>query len=275
LYKFVNKRSHKRVVSKCEPKWKPVFKPEWKPEFKPNCKPKIKPKCKRKCHKNIVVKKKIVKVACPAPIVRVRPVPGPQGPQGPQGAQGPQGNTGLTGPQGTPGVQGPQGIQGVPGIQGPPGGISAFAFVCSDVDQEVAAAPAAGAQGGAVTFENPPVVVGTAITFSAPSSLNILENGFYHISWEVYPMEGNSAFGLWFDADGAGPGAATLVPCSNYGSAAGNNPYQGQVVAQLSAGGVLTLNRIDQMGTVILQGLLTGPNSAPTVSASIVIQKIA
>ncbi|GGG58142.1 hypothetical protein GCM10010918_09020 [Paenibacillus radicis (ex Gao et al. 2016)] len=113
----------------------------------------------------------------------------------------------------------------------------------------------------------------TALSFTAPSTINILETGFYHISWEVFPTAGNSAFGLFFDPDAGGPIAASLVLCSNYGSGAGNNPYQGQVIAQLTAGGTLTLNRIDNMGAQTLQASIGG--GTPTVSASIVIEKLA
>lgn len=140
--------------------------------------------------------------------------------------------------QGAQGTIGPAGPQGATGSQGPAGGISDFAFLCSTEEQSVAAAPAPGGQGGAVTF-NDSFINATALTFAPPSNIVINEAGVYDISWEVFPRSGNSAFGLFFDPAGAAP--AALVPCSNYGSGAGNNPYQGQVVAQLSAGGILTL----------------------------------
>lgn len=269
-----------------------------------SCHKKVITVCKPKRKKNIIIQKKVVKVSCPAPKVKVNvtPTPGPQGlqgaagstgltgPQGPAGAtgatgpqgpvgatglQGPAGATGLTGPQGPQGVQGTTGLTGLTGPQGPQGpagGISSFAFLCSTEEQIVAAAAVPGGQGGAVTFNNT-VISATALTFSPPSDIIINENGFYNISWEVFPTPGNSAFGLFFDPDGAGPTVATLVPCSNYGTAAGNNPYQGQVVVQLTAGGVLTLNRIDSMGNVVLQNAIGG--GTPTVSASIVIEKLA
>ncbi|WP_245585956.1 hypothetical protein [Paenibacillus pinihumi] len=124
-----------------------------------------------------------------------------------------------------------------------------------------------------MTFNNS-TVNGTAITFVGPSSITINTTGIYNISWEVFPVAGNSAFGLFFDPAGAPP--AALVPCSNYGSGAGNNPYQGQVVTSLTSGGVLTLNRIDPTGTVTLQNSIGGGASeTPTVSASIVIERLA
>ncbi|MNM56646.1 Collagen triple helix repeat protein [compost metagenome] len=228
---------------------------------------------KRAHHKNIIVKKKVVRVSCPPPVVKVTPVPGPQGPQGPQGIPGavgpagPQGAIGLQGPVGPAGAAGPAGATGP---AGPAGGISDFAFLCSDVAQTVAAAPAPGGQGGAVTFDNS-LISATAITFTPPSTIVINTSGIYKITWEVFPTPGDSAFGLFFDPAGAAP--AALVLCSNYGSGAGNNPYTGQVVTALSAGGTLTLNRIDPTGTVTLQNTIGG--GTPTVSAAIVIEKLA
>ncbi|WP_217556494.1 collagen-like protein [Paenibacillus sp. GbtcB18] len=230
------KRCHKKTVIVCKPKRK---------------------------KKVVIVKKKIVRVSCPPPTVNVTPVPGPQGPQGLPGAQGPQG------PQG---IQGPAGPQGPQGPQGPAGGISSFAFLCSTEAQTIAAAPTPGGQGGAVSF-NGFVINATAVTFAPPSSIVINESGFYKITYEVFPTPGNNAFGLFFDPDGAGPLPPALVPCSNYGTNAGNNPYPGQVVVQLTAGGVLTLNRIDNTGALTLQNAIGG--GTPTVSASLSIEKLA
>ncbi|UUZ82915.1 hypothetical protein LJK88_02510 [Paenibacillus sp. P26] len=170
----------------------------------------------------------------------------------------------IPGPPGPPGPQGPQ------GPQGPAGGVASFAFLCSTLAQTIAAAPTPGAQGGVVTF-NDALVNGPAITFTAPSTITINESGFYLINWEVFPTPGNSAFGLFFDP--AGPTPASLVLCSNYGTNAGNQPYTGQVVAFLSAGGVLTLNRIDNMGALTLQNAIGG--GTPVVSASLFIEKLA
>lgn len=229
----------------------------------------VKPCPPKKCKKIVVIKKikKIKKINKINKIVKRVGVPGPRGPQGPQGPQG------VPGAQGAPGAPGAQGPQGVPGPQGPAGGLEAAAFLCSTAEQTVAAAPDDGAQGGAVTFNGTPIISGTSLSFTAPSTINILETGLYHISWEVFPVEGNTAFGLFFDPDAAGPLLPALVDCSNYGAGSGNQPYQGQVVAQLTAGGVLTLNRIDATGTVVLQNSIGG--GAPTVSASMVIEKLA
>lgn len=225
---------------------------------------------KKRIVKKRIVKKKIVRVACPPPVVKVTPVPGPAGPQGITGPQG------IAGPQGPQGPLGPQGPQGVQGPQGPAGGLEAFAFFCSTEEQTVAAPAVVGGQGGAVTFNEAPVIVNSAIGFAPPSSILINESGFYNISWEVFPAPGSNAFGLFFDPDGAGPAPATLVPCSNYGTTAGANPYQGQVTAFLTAGGVLTLNNINN-SDLTLMNLPSGPPPASpfVVSASIKIEKLA
>lgn len=204
-------------------------------------------------------------------------LPGPPGPPGPQGPQGPQGIQGIPGPQGLTGATGATGAQGPAGPTGPqgptgPASPDTFAFLCSTADQVVAAAAAPGAQGGAVTFNNS-LINSTDVSFTAPSTINILTTGFYRITWEVFPTPGNSAFGLFFDPDGAaGPTLPTLVPCSNYGTNAGNQPYTGEVVASLTAGGTLTLNRIDNMGALALQATIGG--GTPVVSASLIIEKL-
>lgn len=257
------KRCHKKTIIVWKPKKKFVC--ESKKKFV--CEPKKKFVCKRKKRKVIIVKKKIVKVACPPPVVKVTPVPGPAGPQGPAGVQGP---TGLTGPAG------PQGIQGPAGPQGPAGGISAFAFFCSTEAQTVTAPAVVGGQGGAVTFNETPVIVNTAISFTGPSSININESGFYNISWEVFPGAGSNAWGLFYDPDGAGPTAASLVPCSNYGTTAGGQPYQGQVTAFLTAGGVLTLNNINNNDQTLMNLPAGPPPASPfVVSSSVKIEKLA
>ncbi|WP_309137873.1 collagen-like protein [Paenibacillus sp. SC116] len=245
---------------------------------------------------------KNVRVVCPRPKIKVNVVApavpgppgatGPQGPAGPQGVQGvqgppgatgaqgiqgPSGATGAQGVQGPPGATGAQGIQGPPGatgVPGPPGGIATFAFLCSSLEQTIAAAPAPGAQGGAVQFELANAIT-TGVTFTPPSDITIVQGGIYLITWEVFPNPGNSAFALFADPDGGGPAPAVRVGCSNYGSSAGNQPYTGQVVTPLSAGTVLTLNRIDTTGTVtLLNNIGGGAVATPVTSASITILKL-
>jgi hypothetical protein len=138
--------------------------------------------------------------------------------------------------------------------------------------QTIAAAPAANTEGGAVTFDAS-VIGGTGISFVAPSSLVISTPGVYEITWEVFPTPGSSAFALFFVPTGSA--TAIMVPCSNYGTNSGNQPYDGQVVTTLGSTGVLTLNRIDPTGTVTLQVNIDGLGGTAVVSASIVIERLA
>lgn len=240
---------------------------------------------KKRKKKTIIRVIKKIRLSCPPPKVNVTAptVVGPTGPQGPQGIIGPQGpigpqgatgSQGATGPQGPTGAQGPQGLTGPQGPQGP-AGVGQIAFRCSDEEQTITAAETAGGQGGAVSFTDS-ISNTAAISFPSATETSINQAGLYHISWEVFPVQGNTVFGLFYDPDAAGPTPASLVLCSNYGSGSGNQSYQGQVVANLTAGGILTLNRMDPTGTVVLQNSISGGLvETPTVSASIVIEKIA
>jgi hypothetical protein len=155
------------------------------------------------------------------------------------------------------GPTGPAGSTGATGPIAPPN----FAYLYSTVTQ-VLPPPKPGGEGGPVTFNNS-VINSTAISFTPPASINILQTGFYRITWEVFPTAGVSAFGIFF-----GPGLLTLVPGSDYGTNTGNDPYTGQVIAQLVAGEVLTLNSI--LGGPTLQVFTTSFGN--TVSASIIIE---
>ncbi|MUT68091.1 hypothetical protein GOM71_19470 [Paenibacillus sp. NEAU-GSW1] len=106
------------------------------------------------------------------------------------------------------------------------------------------------------------------MSFTAPSTINILESGLYSIEWEVFPLPpaepGISVFALFADS--------VLVAGSNYGSRDDTNPYTGQVLASLSAGVALTLNRFDDTGGgVTLNPTIIGN---PIINASVLIVKI-
>ncbi|MFF2479828.1 collagen-like protein [Paenibacillus sp. NPDC058071] len=193
------------------------------------------------------------------------------GETGETGPAGPTGETGPTGPAGATGARGPSGLQGPAGVTGPPGAagtsfITSALFVRSTIEQELAAAPSPGAQGPVVQFDNTAVVTGTALSFTAPSSINILETGLYSIEWEVFPIsEEDSVFGLFINS--------VLVAGSNYGTSTDSNPYTGQTLVNLTAGGVLTLHRIDDTASFV--ELNTSVGDTPVINASIVILKIA
>ena len=89
------------------------------------------------------------------------------------------------------------------------------------------------------------LVAGPALAFAAPNDIVVLETGYYNISWQVYKSGYDSAFALFFDT----VSGTAMVPGSNYGAMAHDEIYQGQAIALLTAGGILTLNRIDSLYT--------------------------
>ena len=207
--------------------------------------------------------------------------PGPQGERGlpgEPGTPGPQGERGLPGEPGTPGEQGPPGeagTQGEPGPQGPPGepggGISALPalYVWKTNHQVLAPTSAPGAKGEAVTFTDY-VVTGTAVAFTSPDTIEIMESGFYSIRWEMYKSGYDSAFALFFSPGGAD---STLIPGSNYGAMSHDEKYSGQTMAYLTAGGRVTLNRTDTLYQLNIVEQISG--GTPVVGSSVFIVKIA
>jgi hypothetical protein len=202
---------------------------------------------------------------------------GATGPEGPQGLQGLLGATGPEGPQGLQGVQGATGLQGIQGATGSTGPIGptgtfeqSFLYVWMSGGQTIAPASAPGAQGPAVQFSNASLV-GPALSFSGSGSTDVLvqESGYYSISWMIYKTGYDSAFALFFDSAGSG---SQMIPGSSYGAMAHDEIYQGQIVANLTAPGVLSLNRIDSLYTMtLLNEIGDGTN---VTGASMVIVKI-
>ncbi|MFF2090043.1 collagen-like protein [Paenibacillus sp. NPDC058174] len=167
------------------------------------------------------------------------------------------------------GPAGPQGLTGLTGATGPEGPpfTPSSLFVSSTLEQNLSSGPDGGGEGGAVAFNNN-LVSGTALSFTGPSTINILETGIYSISWEIYPLPpeepGVSIFALFADS--------VLVTGSNYGTNNETRPYTGQTIAALTAGTALTLNRFDDTGGgVVLNTTIEGN---PIINASIVIIKI-
>jgi len=106
--------------------------------------------------------------------------------------------------------------------------------------------------------------VGAALSFAGPTEIEVLESGYYSISWDVYKWGYDSAFALFFNG--------TMVLGSNYGAMAHDEKYHGQTIAALSAGGVLTLNRIDSMYNQTIYNQIG--DGTRVIGASIVIIKI-
>lgn len=195
---------------------------------------------------------------------------GADGKDGKNGIDGIDGNDGKDGNDGTNGRDGKDGVKGERGEQGATGTFDASSlFVWKTDQQTLAPALMPGDKGdsiGFTDFDN----YGTAMSFSSPTDINILETGRYSIKWEVYTSGHDSAFALFFDADGT---EAKMVPGSNYGALSHNEKYGGQLLATLTEGGVLTLARIDTLNPLTILDQISDGISA--IGASITIIKIA
>ena len=150
------------------------------------------------------------------------------------------------------------------GPTGPTGSLEpSFLFVWSSDEQSLDPASAPGEQGTAVAFTDV-VTGGSGLSFTGLDGIDILESGYYNITWNVFKRGYDSAFALFLDA--------AMVPGSNYGALAHDEKFQGQAIAPLAAGGVLTLNRIDTLSTQTLSTQISG--GTPVTGASIVMMKI-
>ena len=188
-------------------------------------------------------------------------VPGPTGPAGAAstvpGPTGPAGPTGPTGPTGAASiVPGPTGPAGPTGPTGPSGGLSQYGYVYNISAQTVPV-------GAAVTFDtNGILTAGIAhsaglapITFSVP--------GNYKVAFSASAVE-STQFTLFLNG--------VPLPGATYGSGAGTQQNNGQVIVALIATDVLTLQNYTSAAAVGLQTLAGG--SQINVNASIVIEKL-
>jgi len=202
--------------------------------------------------------------------IPARGVNGQDGRDGVDGQHGRDGTDGADGQPGRDGADGRDGIDGQKGEKGDPGTFnSSSIFIWKTSQQTLAPAPLAGAQGDAVEFtdfDN----YGTALSFTNSTNINILEAGRYSIRWEVYKTGYDSAFSLYFDADGTG---AVMLSGGNYGALSHDEKYSGQTIANLAEGGVLTLNRIDTLYPLKILNQIS--DEIPAIGASITVIKIA
>jgi hypothetical protein len=109
---------------------------------------------------------------------------GPTGPPGPMGATGPTGPTGLmgaTGPTGPPGLMGPTGSTGPTGPTGATGATGGLAAVLFDYNSGTIVVGV----GGAVPFNQAPLIVGTAISKNNNTTFMVNANGTYRITYTL------------------------------------------------------------------------------------------
>jgi hypothetical protein len=185
------------------------------------------------------------------------------GPAGATGATGPTGATGadstVAGPTGPTGATGMQGLQGAPGATGATGatggGLSAYAYIYNKTAEVVAIeAP--------VLFDSNGVLTGVAHTPSS-STIQIVNAGTYEITFSLSGVE-PSQFALFVNG--------APVSGSVYGSGAGTQQDNGQVLLSLSAGDAITIVNHSSAAAVTLQTLTGGTQT--NVNASVIIKRV-
>jgi hypothetical protein len=166
------------------------------------------------------------------------------------------GERGATGPTGATGSTGGTGAQGATGATGPAGGgLSAYGYIYALIRQDVAidAAVLFDAQSDLVNIENR---VGS-------SDIGILENGNYLVGFSVTGTEPNQ-FAIFVNG--------RVVPGSIYGSGAGTQQNNGQVIVRLEKGDTVTLVNYHSASAVGLQSLSGGTER--NVTASVTLLKL-
>ena len=146
-------------------------------------------------------------------------------------------------------------------MTGPTGSFQpSFLFAWKSDEQSLAPS---GGEGAAVAF-TAYEAAGTALSLASATDIDVLESGYYYVSWDIYKTGYDSAFALYYNA--------AMLAGSNYGAMAHDEKYHGQVISYLAAGGVLTLNRIDSLYT---QTILNEVGDGTLVTgASVVAMKI-
>jgi hypothetical protein len=177
---------------------------------------------------------------------------GDAGVAGPTGATGSTGNTGPAGAKGDAGSQGPIGATGAAGA----GGVSEYAYVYN-LGAEVVPIEAD------IAFDkNGPMTPGIT---HAPGNAGVTftSAGTYKISFSVSGVEpGQMALFI----NGA------MVPGSVYGSGAGTQHDEGQVITTISTADVLTLRNHSSAAAVTLQTLAGGTQT--NTNASLLIERL-
>lgn len=187
-------------------------------------------------------------------------LPGIQGDAGATGAQGSAGVAGVQGPQGAIGPQGEIGLTGDTGATGAAGedgtGLSDYAYIFNDEDQTVAIE-------ADVTFSDNGVITAGFTHAPGTTALNVVAAGAYKVSFSTSGTEA-SQFALFVNG--------LVVDGTTYGSGAGTQQNNGQVIVLLAAGDVLTLRNHSSSAAVGLATPIGGTQAS--VNASVLIEKI-
>lgn len=160
------------------------------------------------------------------------------------GERGAMGSTGGTGAQGATGATGPAG-----------GGLSAYGYIYALIRQDVAI-------DAAVLFDAQSELLNIESRMGS-SDITILENGNYLVGFSVTGTEPNQ-FAIFVNG--------RVVPGSIYGSGAGTQQNNGQVIVKLEKGDTVTLVNYHSAAAVGLQSLSGGTEE--NVVASVTLLKL-
>ncbi|MFT8318805.1 MAG: collagen-like protein, partial [Sporolactobacillus sp.] len=179
---------------------------------------------------------------------------GATGPTGDTGATGPIGATGPAGPTGDIGATGPTGATGATGATG--GGLSEYGYIYNLAAQVVAIE-------ADVLFSTNGVITPGITHAPGTSLIAITTPGDYEVTFSVSGVEPNQ-FALFLNG--------ALVPGTIYGSGAGTQQNNGQVILTIASGDALTLRNHSSAAAVTLQTLAGGTQT--NVNASVVLKKL-
>ncbi|MED3742961.1 collagen-like protein, partial [Peribacillus psychrosaccharolyticus] len=179
---------------------------------------------------------------------------GATGVTGATGDTGATGVTGATGDTGATGVTGPTGDTGATGATG--GGLSEFAYIYNLVAQVVALE-------ADVSFSTNGLITPGITHAPGTSTISVTTAGIYEVTFSTTHVE-PSQFALFLN----GAEVAGTV----YGSGAGTQQNNGQVILSIASGDVLTLRNHTSSSAVTLQTLAGGTQT--NANASILLKKL-
>ena len=178
-------------------------------------------------------------------------VPGPAGPAGPVGPAGPIGPTGADST-----VPGPVGPAGPIGATGPAGGLSEFGYVYNTSSQVVAV-------GASVTFDSNGILTAGIAHSTGSSDITPTVSGIYKITFCLSTVE-PSQYTVFLNG--------VAITGATYGSGAGTQQNNGQLIVAVTAGDVLTIRNYTSAAASTLQPMAGG--TQPGVNASVIIEKL-
>ncbi|MGO9873808.1 MAG: collagen-like protein [Acidimicrobiia bacterium] len=179
---------------------------------------------------------------------------GPAGSQGSAGINGTTGGTGATGNNGSNGGIGGTGLTGGTGPQGPASGTN-YGYIYNAGAQTVPL-------NTAVDFDTNGTLFGFVHAPGSPA-IEALVTGTYRVSFSVSGVQPNE-FALFVNG--------VIVPGSIYGSGAGTQQNNGEVILSLNAADTVTLVNNTSASAVTLQTLAGGTQT--NVNAAIVIEQL-